>query len=721
MLAVLVAGDCAAAFVAFICCFIVYITHRKGATTPETATLRGDKSSQQLCVDVDEERCIHPPPDLEIYKEMYFKLHNLENHFEILPKARDLLIAMLSEALEATCSQGTPFLSLKDYDPEQLQRISLQYLGEVTSEWEGYLQNRRNGGRRVMFQDVEQAKLWLIKSAPVKYVDGAWLGHLNKSTTAFANRPTTKDAWQILSEELGDGELEKNHVYIYKELMREIGSELPDPTSEQFIKWPDFADVVIWKAAVKQLLISLFPNEFLPEILGFNMHFEMLTLETLIAAKELKELRLNPYYFTLHICIDNADTGHTAIATNAITKYINLVRETDGELASQLAWKRVQAGFALSEYYVSHTPTARYTAQPITESVSSIWESEVMRIFRTKSGPSTGKLHCNCPIKIGGRSLSSWLDQNALNSDESCKDFLRHLSNARSLIYKGDHSKSRFVSLLSWNGGMFGSFTQEEVRGIKKWIDSLEPPKDQVYWLFTGRREEASSNQFWEWDRFVHISMSKPCFEYQTWRTGSIPRLSVYTPTRRWSRLFALWFTHPSLLESFITIPWNSASKMGCAILRILRAQHGFNPEGPDVAGMDEVNRPSSTGLIEIGLEMVKTCGQPEPRHLKDVLAQWSSDFAAIMLQLSIRPRANLGMLLGVALAFAEFHKAFPFPCLISPATRDILSLIGERELRNFESCIPEIKAESSQRYGFYRGYESGKREISLCIQESND
>ena len=133
------------------------------------------------------------------------------------------------------------------------------------------------------------------------------------------------------------------------------------------------------------------------------------------------------------------------------------------------------------------------------------------------------------------------------------------------------------------------------------------------------------------------------------------------------------------------------------------------------------MNRSSSTGLIEIGLEMVKSCGQPEPRHLKDVLAQWPSDFAAMLLQLSIRPRTNLGMLLGVALAFAEFHEAFPFPCLISPVSRDTLALIGERELRNLESCIAEIKADGSQRCGFFRGYESGKKEIRLCIQEAND
>jgi hypothetical protein len=40
------------------------------------------------------------------------------------------------------------------------------------------------------------------------------------------------------------------------------------------------------------------------------------------AIKELKELKLNDYYFLLHISIDNADSGHTAMAMHAVVKYM---------------------------------------------------------------------------------------------------------------------------------------------------------------------------------------------------------------------------------------------------------------------------------------------------------------------------------------------------------------------------------------------------------------
>ena len=77
-----------------------------------------------------------------------------------------------------------------------------------------------------------------------------------------------------------------------------------------------------------QLLISLFPTDFLPEILGFSFNIEMMTLETLRAAKGLREVGVDPYYFTLHITIRNADSGYTAMESRAVAEYVVLVRVT---------------------------------------------------------------------------------------------------------------------------------------------------------------------------------------------------------------------------------------------------------------------------------------------------------------------------------------------------------------------------------------------------------
>lgn len=89
---------------------------------------------------------------------------------------------------------------------------------------------------REMFRDHEGARAWLIQRAPVTYIDGAWLGHIHRITTPFALRAVTKSAWQVMSEELGDGNFAKNHAHIYRCLMDDLGAGLPDADSVEFIQ-----------------------------------------------------------------------------------------------------------------------------------------------------------------------------------------------------------------------------------------------------------------------------------------------------------------------------------------------------------------------------------------------------------------------------------------------------------------------------------------------------
>jgi hypothetical protein len=131
-------------------------------------------------------------------------------------------------------------------------------------------------------------------------------------------------------------------------------------------------------------------------VLGLNLHFEGVTLETLAGARELRELGLDPYYFVLHVSIDNADSGHTAMVVHTVVKYLAHVRRcsrsssrcrgshfADGieindsgdeeenddadddddedataKAAVQQAWKRIQAGYILS----AGLPTSPCTA-----------------------------------------------------------------------------------------------------------------------------------------------------------------------------------------------------------------------------------------------------------------------------------------------------------------------------------------------------------------------
>ena len=59
-------------------------------------------------------------------------------------------------------------------------------------------------------------------------------------------------------------------------------------------------------------------GQLLPEVIGFNLGYEQLPLHLLITACERNELGLDPYYFTLHITVDHADTGHAQRAVQAV-------------------------------------------------------------------------------------------------------------------------------------------------------------------------------------------------------------------------------------------------------------------------------------------------------------------------------------------------------------------------------------------------------------------
>ncbi|GKT82641.1 LOW QUALITY PROTEIN: hypothetical protein Ct61P_00491 [Colletotrichum tofieldiae] len=96
-------------------------------------------------------------------------------------------------------------------------------------------QSRAAGQGLELFRDCDAVENWLKQAAPTKHVDEAWLDHVHNITTAFVLRPVSRNAWQVLSENFGDGDIEKNHVYLYRDLLEGIRLHLPDDFSAEFI------------------------------------------------------------------------------------------------------------------------------------------------------------------------------------------------------------------------------------------------------------------------------------------------------------------------------------------------------------------------------------------------------------------------------------------------------------------------------------------------------
>ncbi|KUL82857.1 hypothetical protein ZTR_09197 [Talaromyces verruculosus] len=633
------------------------------------------------------------------YQSLYYKLQNVEYFPEVLPSARAELLSLLSEAISAE------------------------------RQWKAYNQRRASGRGLELFTSREAAKDWLKQRAPLKYVDGAWLGHVHKITTPFVLRRITKAAWQVLSEELGDGDLQRHHVYLYRRLLESVGINLPHGYAAEFTdSRHGMLSTWAWKAAVSQLLISLFPNEFLPEILGFNLHYELISLESLKASKELSEFKISGYYFVLHVSIDNADSGHTAMALSTVINYLELI-EGLGLMDVQEAWRRIQAGYLLSknlgednlgneelENATATVTTAREQSSDNNAVGLTTQESDIVNMMLLKANVSR-EIHCTNAFA----DASPW-------------------------VQRGNSGKSMLIKELSWGGKMFGAFTDAEVRRLRTWIDRLPvSDEDKAYQAYsqavgrTGSKCPGLSPQPFS-DVAVHHPVLLPIPAHWLPEYGAVSHPPsgnmVFSPNSPIKikelssilALLALWFSHASLLENSVNVPFKTATRLGTAVIRILRAEYAFPPETAGVAGMDEQRQPSGFSLIDIGLEMARSRQArqskfAEPTTLKDVLLQagnsQAATFAYDMLSLAQRPTEHQGLLMGLARAFLDLEvwvAGLHATLELSPGSTEALQKIIVRKRIGFQQALDELGTMPVELGEFCRGYALGRTGIQIAL-----
>lgn len=663
-------------------------------------------------------------PETQFYKKLYHRVQNLEDFPEILPSARQTLLSFLRQGLLLARFQNGQrnILNITEYDPEQLATFMAAKRQDTHDNWSSYLRRREAGGGPEMFVDREAARQWLKENAPLQLVDGAWVARVHNVTTPFALRGITKDAWQTYCEELGDGDLEKNHCFIYRELLGQIGYNFPDQNDADFIHpRHELDNDRIWRAGAGHLLISLFPNDFLPEILGFNLHYESLAPQTLKAAKELPEFGISGHYFAVHICIDNADSGHSAMAEATICKYIDHVRRT-GAMDVQQAWKRVQAGFLLSEYLDGDEDLNKY-------------KDAVAEMIHNKAGVA-GQVHCSSRARIGGRKLTEWFSTDVLsgvNSRSWKDDFVTALARSKPWVYPGDSERCLLVRELSWKGRMFGAFTHTEVQCLRTWIDLLDDDDaadvEERYWKLVGRSDDGGKI---EWNStLLDAAVAHPAFppqrEQPLTQGGQhefVPLPPLQITQVKLETLLPLWFMHPCILEQVVMSPYRTTTWLGSHVLQLLRAESGYMSESSGIAGMDEQRQPGyNLSLTTLGLQIVRNNGLPEPTCLKDVLrnddqsSPAATDLAYVVLSWAARPISNGTFLLGLARAFLDLEAWLSCnEVLLGKEERQVLKKIIERKQICFDGILSEIKAKAGQVEKFISGYEFGRMQIERLL-----
>lgn len=360
-------------------------------------------------------------------KQLYF---DLLRDADAAGECRQAARAFLHAQLQAAASQPDELPA----DPAALQAWMMGGVAAVGQQYRDYREARRQGAPRRYFSNKAHALYFLKAVAPTKLVDGAWL---------YGLLPRWRDARytgliRTYLEELGEGVAEQNHVAIYRRLLEAHGCT----------GWEALSDEHYTQGAI-QLALAEHAAEFLPEVIGYNLGYEQLPLHLLITAYELDELGLDPYYFTLHVTVDNAASGHARKATQGV---LEALPQAGGD--AKAFYQRVLNGYKLNNLGTD-------TQQAI---AGFELEQELVEVLTAKAAVGS-LLHADY-CRLGGRTVNEWLSE-----PNGIPAFLQALEASGWVQRQQDPARSRFWRLIQGDdAAMFGVFTAYEQQLIHDWI-----------------------------------------------------------------------------------------------------------------------------------------------------------------------------------------------------------------------------------------------------------
>src|SRR5262249_12036518 len=126
-----------------------------------------------------------------------------------------------------------------------------------------------------VYQTREDIVTRIIQFAPFNLTDGAWLRNIGRTGPLDDVRGLL---YSICMDELGDGEISKNHCNIYRDLCHSVGYYPPPIESREFAFDRRFLDSAFLIPAF-ELAISQFTEEYYPEILGMTLQLEWEVVE----------------------------------------------------------------------------------------------------------------------------------------------------------------------------------------------------------------------------------------------------------------------------------------------------------------------------------------------------------------------------------------------------------------------------------------------------------
>jgi len=356
-----------------------------------------------------------------------------------------------------------------------------------------YLQERRHGAPRQHFTQRSHALHFLQAVAPTKRVDGAWL----YGVLEHWSDPRLLPLVHTCLEELGHGIPARNHVLIYQRLLDSLGCDGSIELSDDH-----------YTQGALQLALGYLADDYLPEVLGYNLGYELPPLHLMITSHELRELGIDPEYFRLHVTIDNAASGHGRKALQALQANLPQVGDRPAFL------RRVHAGYQLNDAGLGN--------RQLLDGFD--LQREVVAMLERKR-PFAQQMHDD-RARIGGRTVNQWMA-----GPGRMAEFLTALQQQGWIRRHQDPAHSRLWTLIGGDSAaMFGVFSPYERQLLHDWIagDWREPPPRNP------------------WSGSAKASAEQPPVrsEFAAEERALLNELSTLSPRSRMHRLVALMAPH---------------------------------------------------------------------------------------------------------------------------------------------------------------------------------
>ncbi len=280
-------------------------------------------------------------------RELFYRLVNIENFANTLPMAAERSERLFAEA-EILFAHGAggryTDATYFAYSPDALYaRAEQVYWDKLVKPYKPLTE----------IPDRDEVVFLQTTYALGALVDATWIHRT--ANLGRCDRRCDAALFSIYADEMGYGDLRKNHIMLIHRALRSMDVCLPHIREAAFMQQGELPDP-LYGFSLHQLCMALFPDTYYNEILGYNLAIEMFGLGEL-RLHEIQKLHhygFDDCYEQAHLTIDNISAGHSKQAADIIVAHLDEVRRVLGDAAVEREWRRVWRGYASLAYFVEH-------------------------------------------------------------------------------------------------------------------------------------------------------------------------------------------------------------------------------------------------------------------------------------------------------------------------------------------------------------------------------